>query len=478
MPQPPAYIRGQNLIDYAAANPDNPYPSALVETEFNEIKETLDPTLANLALIQRDDGKLINGSVHQDSFSTAALALIASTWTPKGLWATATNYVVGDVVEESATGYVCATAHTSGTFATDHTAGKWTVLSPPASAFVLTLLNDVDASAFLTTLGFSTFVKTLVDDADASAFLTTLGITTFIKTLFDDTTAAAARATLGSTSVGDAVFVAASAAAARTAIDSPSNAEALLKTGGTVSGGLVGTSATFSAASFIGDTANTFNTLGLTINQGANTNELLSFKSSDVAHGITANTETDTFGAVRARSSNGTLRIAGFCEDVIGLELVGIHTNDNAVKSTSGLAAILINGQLKSGASVTGLGANANILAVQTDGTARFILDADGDSHQDVGTAWTNFDDHADVALLTALSVHVSSEADPIKGNFAQFLDYNRETLERLRLVTFNEDGHHFVNMSKLSMLLVGAVRQISGRMDALEQKLLLLTAA
>ncbi len=61
------------------------------------------------------------------------------------------------------------------------------------------ILDDADASAQLTTLGFSTYGKTIIDDADASATLTTLGFSTFIKTLIDDTDAATALATLGVT---------------------------------------------------------------------------------------------------------------------------------------------------------------------------------------------------------------------------------------------------------------------------------------
>jgi hypothetical protein len=48
-------------------------------------------------------------------------------------------------------------------------------------------------------------------------------------------------------------------------------------------------------------------------------------------------------------------------------------------------------------------------------------------------------------------------------------LKYNREALERLKLVSFNDDGHHFVNMSKLAMLLTGAVRQQAQRLQHLE---------
>lgn len=40
-------------------------------------------------------------------------------------WVTATSYAQGDLVSESGNVYYCTTAHTSGTFATDLSAGKW-----------------------------------------------------------------------------------------------------------------------------------------------------------------------------------------------------------------------------------------------------------------------------------------------------------------------------------------------------------------
>lgn len=48
------------------------------------------------------------------------------TW--KGPWATSTAYAVNDTVQQNGSGYVCVTAHTSGTFATDLNAGKWNLL--------------------------------------------------------------------------------------------------------------------------------------------------------------------------------------------------------------------------------------------------------------------------------------------------------------------------------------------------------------
>lgn len=149
MAQPTAYNKTRNFSQWQAANPNTVFTGADMDQEFGNIETTLDGTLDNLAMIQRDDGKLANQSVHQDAFSAAALSLIASDWTPRGLWVTATAYVVGDVVEKSDGGsYVCATAHTSGVFATDHTAGKWIVISSSniASSIVSTPVGNLAAS--------------------------------------------------------------------------------------------------------------------------------------------------------------------------------------------------------------------------------------------------------------------------------------------------------------------------------------------
>jgi len=67
------------------------------------------------------------------------------------------------------------------------------------TSFGRSLIDDANAGAALTTLGFSTYGKTLIDDADASAALTTLGVSAFIKTLLDDADGGTARSTLGVT---------------------------------------------------------------------------------------------------------------------------------------------------------------------------------------------------------------------------------------------------------------------------------------
>jgi hypothetical protein len=202
---------------------------------------------------------------------------------------------------------------------------------------------------------------------------------------------------------------------------------------------------------------------GLCLNQGTYDTEILAFKSSDVAHGMTDLADTDTYGLLmKTSAASGGVKLNGYSEDVTGVNITGRYVNDDTGKTTAANGAVVMDGGKKSAATVGAMGANANIVAVKNNGTTRFILDADGDSHQDVGTAWTNFDEFDDAQLLTDLSLAVSKPEDPIRKGFGEFLKYNREALEKARLVTFNEDGHHFVNMSKLAMLLTGAVRQQS----------------
>lgn len=124
MAQPTPYEREYNFTNYQASSPSAPLPASHVDAELNRVKTTLDEVLANLELIQRDDGELANGVVGLEQMDAAAVAGVNIAT----LWVTATAYAVGDIVIESTTFYYCAVAHTSGTFATDLTAGKWVSL--------------------------------------------------------------------------------------------------------------------------------------------------------------------------------------------------------------------------------------------------------------------------------------------------------------------------------------------------------------
>lgn len=228
-----------------------------------------------------------------------------------------------------------------------------------------------------------------------------------------------------------------------------------------------------SSSVYIGDTSNANMTAGLTINQGAGTNEIISFKSSGTAHGITTQTETDTFGFIQ---QSGGIWVRGFSAGQWGVVIEGNITTENTTKSAAAKAAVMISGQTKSGTSTTTMGANSNLVAFYTGvDTVRFIFDADGDSHED-GTGWTAYDDYDDVALLQALDHSLDKRLNAQAG---AWLQENKAALQAARIVTFNDDtdGVPFINKSRLGMLLVGAVRQMAARVDELEGRLLALSA-
>ena len=122
MAQPPPYERQYAFRAFQTANPDDPLPGQKVDIEFNAVKATLDEVLANLALIQRDDGRVANNSVGTSQLDGALISLGFERPTA---WATATAYAVDDAVFQNSKLYLCLVAHTSGTFNTDLSALKW-----------------------------------------------------------------------------------------------------------------------------------------------------------------------------------------------------------------------------------------------------------------------------------------------------------------------------------------------------------------
>lgn len=229
---------------------------------------------------------------------------------------------------------------------------------------------------------------------------------------------------------------------------------------------------------YINETVDNNVTAGIVINQGASDDRILTFKSSDIAHGITNMVETDTYGAFGKRDgAEGGLWIMGFGEGTrAGVNIDGHVGTADIGRTTAAGAAIIMDGYLASGANRTVLGTNGNVMVVRNGGSTRFIFDAEGDAHADV--SWTTFDSHDDALVLEALTAEVARPDDPyrdaIRQHFGESLEamIPREELTRMKLVTFNDDGHNFVNMTRLSMLLTGAARQAARRNTALEMEL------
>lgn len=126
MAQPPAYTRQEDFSDWQAANPGDHLPGADVDAEFDAIKTTLDAILANLALIQRDDGELANASVSSDQLASDISVGVSP---PTITWAAGLVWTIGDTIVDSGKWYLCIVDHTStSSLATDISGGKWSLI--------------------------------------------------------------------------------------------------------------------------------------------------------------------------------------------------------------------------------------------------------------------------------------------------------------------------------------------------------------
>jgi hypothetical protein len=120
----------------------------------------------------------------------------------------------------------------------------------------------------------------------------------------------------------------------------------------------------------INDTQNTKLTIGITLNQGANDDEILALKSSDVAHGMTDEVETDTYARfTKVVGTTGALNMWGLGEGVYGIQFIGAVTSDDTTKGQGALGPFMFTAYKKSAATVGNMGADANILVVRNNAT-------------------------------------------------------------------------------------------------------------
>ena len=151
MAQPTPYTRQFNFSDFQTTSPSDPLPATQVETELNALLTNLAGLNQNIGLLQRDDGKLKNQSVHKSSFDSDSLALMGlSGFAVKGNWASSTAYLIGDIVDFNNATYLATVNHTSSSaFATDLNADKWILLANGALGNVGTSVDKFEGDGVL-----------------------------------------------------------------------------------------------------------------------------------------------------------------------------------------------------------------------------------------------------------------------------------------------------------------------------------------
>jgi hypothetical protein len=160
MAQPTYYDRLYSFSTWQSQHPSDPLPGDEVDAELNAIKATSDEVIANLALIQRDDGELANESVGLAQLKPEVSVGVA----PAVMWTADTDFAVNDTVFNELILYRCIEAHTS----TDTFDGsKFTELADLSS------LTLVDGS--VTTAKLADAAVTTIKVADGAVMPAKLG---------------------------------------------------------------------------------------------------------------------------------------------------------------------------------------------------------------------------------------------------------------------------------------------------------------
>jgi len=138
-------------------------------------------------------------------------------------------------------------------------------------------------------------------------------------------------------------------------------------------------------------TDNSMMTVGMTINQGANDDEALALKSSDVGHGRISFGETDTYFSIKKHSDTlGGARLTVLAEDAAlasPLMFYVMGGTANTTKGTGGRGLIEFLAQEHDGSNnAANVTADGNIFAIRAevggDQNTRWLVDEDGDTWQ------------------------------------------------------------------------------------------------
>ena len=231
----------------------------------------------------------------------------------------------------------------------------------------------------------------------------------------------------------------------------------------------------------IGDTANANMTTGLTINQGANSNQILALKSSGVAHGtskILTTKETDDFAVFQKSSATGGLIIETVEDGASTTEWMrfGVLGRDTDTSKNTGAAATftIFTSQHDSAGSNVDVDSDGNVFAVRArvsgSNLVRVLVDEAGDLYS-VTSAQT-FDDYDDMALIeTYDAARSGSLKEQIKADFGRTMLMDEATLIEAGVLGDTMANGGLTNQTQLSRVLTGGVRQLNQKHMSLAEK-------
>jgi hypothetical protein len=241
---------------------------------------------------------------------------------------------------------------------------------------------------------------------------------------------------------------------------------------------------------FINETVNAKMTIGLTINQGTNDNEILAFKSSEINHALTFVTEADTYGFFKKyQAASGGLQVTGIKDSGgVGsgaLMLEGfLSENVDTNKTFIATAVIMMYASQASGGNPASIVSNGNAYALKGNvgGSLRtlFLIDEDGDYYYD-GVDRGSMDEYEDAELVRAFTL-ATSNGGVVKSKWDDYVRYNEDTLVELGILGAPMSEGPLVNGAQLQRLHNGAIWQLYEKLqdqalqiESLQDKLKLL---
>ena len=220
----------------------------------------------------------------------------------------------------------------------------------------------------------------------------------------------------------------------------------------------------------------------LILDEGGDDRNQIELHSSDVTDVIDG---AGLYGAIsKVTDAGGGLDIVGASDDDAGIDGLAVNIRgyseliDTDAPSTSSHGVVDIYGTKASSGSVANIDAGGVVFAVRTrrSGSNETILvvDEDGQIHADDasgGGSIGSFDEYDDAMLVRAATRELAPD-QVIQSRFDDWVQYNRESLENAKLVTFNENGHHFVNLNQMQKLHSGAIWQLFKALELAKQEI------
>jgi len=241
---------------------------------------------------------------------------------------------------------------------------------------------------------------------------------------------------------------------------------------------------------FINESTHGNVTVGLVINQGANDDAILAFKSSDINHGLTTsfgNIETDDFFVVKKTSGTvGGVNMTAIGDNAsqgVLMQLSAIGGTFDTGKATSDRAKTEIGAYEHNGSNgVDNTTADGNVFAVRTRRGGAYVslilVDEDGDFYST--TSAQTFDDYDDSEIIELYDkVRSYTPKDIVDEEWKALLREQEQQLIDIGVlgapvVGVSPDKQGMTNVTQLVRVLTGNARQEHHRLVALEEKLAL----